>query len=330
MLDDGRILYSRWEYNEASVTSLHHLFTMHPDGTMVVPYYGNATYRPNVVMFGRPVPGQLEGDGPVHCAPRPDARHGGAHRHPPGSRRPRALELLTPGVPLLGEHAEDSRGGWFSDPVPLSEATWLCSFTPTVVPWHEWTWGLYVADRHGNLALIVRDPRISCEARAVVPRRRPGVLASVAAGAEPAAEATLVLGDVYNGLAGVPRGEVRSLRVIEDVPRAGVTQGGVVITSGTQIYTIKRILGDVPVEADGSAHFVVPADRNVYFEVLDADQREIQRMRSVVCLKPGETGAASAATSGPRPSPPARSTAPCAGAGARPAGPCPRPGARAP
>ena len=98
-----------------------------------------------------------------------------------------------------------------------------------------------------------------------------------------------MLGDVYNGLAGVPRGAVRSLRVIEDVPRAGVTQGGVVITSGTQIYTIKHILGTVPVEADGSAHFVVPADRNVYFEVLDADQREIQRMRSVVCLKPGET-----------------------------------------
>jgi hypothetical protein len=44
----------------------------------------------------------------------------------------------------------------------------------------------------------------------------------------------------------------------------------------------------VPIEADGSAHFVVPADRNVYFEVLGEDHREIQRMRSVVCLKPGE------------------------------------------
>ena len=44
----------------------------------------------------------------------------------------------------------------------------------------------------------------------------------------------------------------------------------------------------MPVEADGSAHFVVPANRNVYFEALDARHREIQRMRSVVCLKPGE------------------------------------------
>ena len=45
----------------------------------------------------------------------------------------------------------------------------------------------------------------------------------------------------------------------------------------------------MPIEPDGSAHFTVPADRNVYFEVLDADRCEIQRMRSVVCLRPGET-----------------------------------------
>ena len=57
VLPDGRILYGRWEYNERSVTSLHNPFTMNPDGTMVSPYYGNATIRPNVVMFPRPVPG---------------------------------------------------------------------------------------------------------------------------------------------------------------------------------------------------------------------------------------------------------------------------------
>ena len=295
VLDDGRILYSRWEYNERSVTSLHHLFTMHPDGTMVVPYYGNATYRPNVVMFGRPVPGSTK------VMALFTAHHGQTHGTVglidirQGVDGPAPLELLTPGVPLMGEHAEDSRGGWFSDPAPRSENTWLCSFTPTVVPWHEWSWGLYVADRHGNLALLQRDPRISCaEPVPMVPRRRPRELATTtSASQEPirdeAAEATLVLGDVYRGLTGVPRGAVRSLRILEDLPRAGVTEGGVVITSGTEIYTIKRILGTVPVEADGSAHFVVPADRNVYFEALEADQREIQRMRSVVCLKPGET-----------------------------------------
>ena len=53
ILPDGRIIYDRWEYNERSVTSLHDLFTMHPDGSHVAPYYGNATFRPNVIMYPR-------------------------------------------------------------------------------------------------------------------------------------------------------------------------------------------------------------------------------------------------------------------------------------
>ena len=48
------------------------------------------------------------------------------------------------------------------------------------------------------------------------------------------------------------------------------------------------LLGVAPVAEDGSAYFVVPANRNVYFEALDSDGWEVQRMRSVVCLKPGE------------------------------------------
>jgi mono/diheme cytochrome c family protein len=104
----------------------------------------------------------------------------------------------------------------------------------------------------------------------------------------PEGEGALLVVDVYEGLAGVPRGEAKFLRILEDVPRKGVHEGGVICTAGTSIYTVKRIFGTVPIEADGSAHFVVPPDRNVYFEVLDAKHREIQRMRSVVCLKPGE------------------------------------------
>ena len=294
VLPDGRILYGRWEYNERSVTSLHNPFTMNPDGTMVAPYYGNATIRPNVIMFPRPVPGSHK------VMALFTAHHGQTHgavglidaRR--GIDGPAPLTVLTPGVPITGHEAEDSRGGWFSDPMPLSETTWLCSYTPTLLPWLEWTWAIYVADRHGNLALVYRDPTISCaEPVPLVARPRPHVVPPRGADAPGAdrAEATLMVADVYAGLDGVPRGEARYLRILEDVPRKGVHHGGVVCTSGTQIFTIKRVLGTVPVEPDGSAHFTVPADRNVYFEVLDEKHREMQRMRSVVCLRPGETRA---------------------------------------
>jgi len=290
LLPDGRILYSRWEYNERSVTSLHNPFTIHPDGTMMAPYYGNATIRPNVVMFPRPVPGSRK------IMALFTAHHGQTHgavglidpRR--GIDGPAPLAVLTPQVPISGEKVDPSWHGWFSDPMPLSETTWLCSYTPTVRPWVERSWALYVADRHGNLALVYRDPEISCaEPVPLVPRPRPVELAAAAADEDRAdGEATLVVADVAIGLLGVPRGTAAWLRVLEDVPRKGVHQGGVICTSGTQTYTIKRVLGMVPIESDGSAHFVVPANRNVYFEVLDRNQREIQRMRSVVCLKPGE------------------------------------------
>jgi mono/diheme cytochrome c family protein len=290
VLPDGRILYSRWEYNERSVTSLHNPFTIEPNGTMMRPYYGNQTIRPNVVMFPRPVPGSTQAmalftahHGQTHGAVGLiDVRRGNNGQGP--------LTVLTPNVPIAGEKAEDSRYGWYSDPVPLSETTYLCSYTPTVLPWLPASWALYVGDRHGNLALVHRDPEISCaEPVPLVPRPSPHVLPPADHRTDdPDAEATLLLADVYVGLPGVARGTARFLRLLEDVPRKGVGHGGVICTTGTQIYTIKRVLGTVPIEADGSAHFVVPANRNVYFEVLDADHLEIQRMRSVVCLKPGE------------------------------------------
>lgn len=290
LLPDGRILYSRWEYNERSVTSLHKLFTINPDGTMMAPYYGNATIRPNVTMFPRPVPkshkimalftahhGQTHG--PIGLI---DVRQGVDGETP--------ITVLTPGVPVTGEKVEDSRYGWFSDPWPLSETTYLCSYTPTVLPWLERSWALYLGDRHGNLALIYRDSDISCaEPIPVIKRTPPQTLPSAPSNTETNnAETALLMQDVYRGLTGVEKGTAKFLRVLEDVPRKSVPEGGVITTAATEIYTVKRILGTVPIDPDGSAHFLVPANRNIYFEVLDDQYREIQRMRSVVCVKPGE------------------------------------------
>jgi len=51
---------------------------------------------------------------------------------------------------------------------------------------------------------------------------------------------------------------------------------------------VKRILSEVPVEADGSVHFEAPAGRTLYFQLLDADRRCLQTMRSFTGLMPGE------------------------------------------
>lgn len=160
-----------------------------------------------------------------------------------------------------------------------------------MLPWVPNSWAIYVGDQHGNLALVYRDEAISCaEPVPLVPRPAPHALPPAPHDTHRTdAEAELMLVSVSHGLPDVPPGTVRNLRILEDVPRKGVHSGGVITTAATSIYTVKRIVGIVPVEADGSARFRVPANRNVYFEALDADRREVQRMRSVVCLKPGET-----------------------------------------
>ncbi len=117
------------------------------------------------------------------------------------------------------------------------------------------------------------------------------------------------LADVYQGIeAVVPRGTVKYLRVVEEV-RANLqqlTDGSFrkdhepfmhfyaapvnVVTSpfGWPSYVAKAPWGTVPVEEDGSAHFWAPAGKTLYFQALDKDLNEIQRMRSVVQLQPGE------------------------------------------
>jgi len=129
-------------------------------------------------------------------------------------------------------------------------------------------------------------------------------------------EGTLVLVDVYRGLEGaVPRGTVRRLRIVEEMGHrdeqgrrdyeGAFNQDEFQRRYGTGFMSLyaapwesgkpapslqaKYVFGTVPVEPDGSAHFRVPAERPVYFQALDADYNEIQRMRSYVHLKPGET-----------------------------------------
>ncbi len=57
---------------------------------------------------------------------------------------------------------------------------------------------------------------------------------------------------------------------------------------GWPSYVAKAVLGTVRLAADGSANFTAPAGKVLYFHLLDEDFNELQRMRSVVQLQPGE------------------------------------------
>jgi hypothetical protein len=57
---------------------------------------------------------------------------------------------------------------------------------------------------------------------------------------------------------------------------------------GSWDWSPARVIGIVPVEVDGSAHFKVPVDQTIYFQALDGNYLELRRMRSNVTFRNGE------------------------------------------
>ena len=77
VLPDGKILYTRWEYVDRSQVEFHHLWTINPDGSGEMVYYGNM--HPGIVMIdARPIPNSRKRAGQLLAGPRSD--------RPPGPR----------------------------------------------------------------------------------------------------------------------------------------------------------------------------------------------------------------------------------------------------
>ena len=232
-----------------------------------------------------------------------------------------AMTVLTPGsLPKgnwglrqmrNGRWTIDVYGPWYADPFPLTDpATVSVAGKFFLVSANEdklWNdpaaYGLYLLDVFGNRVPIYRDAAISCwQPRPVEPQPIPPVVAGTSLPVETSTarspEATVVVADVYQGLDGVARGAVKYLRVMEQVPRPWSVWLGYRSNDSSpgemaaiSLYThlsVKVLRGVVPVREDGSAHFVVPANRNIFLQALDGDFMEIQRMRTFVNFQPGE------------------------------------------
>jgi hypothetical protein len=61
-----------------------------------------------------------------------------------------------------------------------------------------------------------------------------------------------------------------------------------VALAGDSIVPVRHVLGTVPVEEDGSAHFTAPANRELFFQALDERGLAVQSMRSATYLRAGE------------------------------------------
>lgn len=290
VMEDGRILYSRWEYVDRPAIPIQSLWTINPDGTGLSGLFGNRVLSPATFMEACEIPGT----GQLLCVL---TSHNGPCRGAVGIIDPtrganaqEAIRNLTPevnvGLVSVG-NGNDIRGPYES-PLPLDDQYFLVSCAGTIL----------VRDYAGTAqsTILERGPAMGFYTpRPVMPRSRPPLRAGDYAPSD-TPWASVLVEDVYKGL-GFDAGSTRisQIAVVQEIEkskfadvkyRAFGFQFPVVSCGAT--YAPKKVWGFAQVEEDGSAHFEVPAQVPVYFMALDQHGRAIQRMRSFTHFMPGE------------------------------------------
>ncbi len=297
VLNNGRVLYTRYEYANVSHQFGRLLFHMNPDGTNQMEYYGSNSYWPNSVFYARPIPNHPTMVAGVVCGHHGPNRTGRLLLFDParGRRETSGAVQTIPGYGKKVERiVEDVLYGadWpkFVHPWPLSDKYFLVSARMHA---QQPEYALYLVDIYDNMTEICRMPGYSLlEPIPLKQRERPPVIPDRI---QPdAKEATIYLADVYQGqgLRGVPRGTVKRLRLFtyNYVYRHTRKRGfGHLATPGVDgPWEPRYILGTVPVNEDGSALFRVPANTPISVQPLDAEGRALQLMRSWYTAMPGE------------------------------------------
>lgn len=300
VMNDGRLVYIRWDYVDRSAANFHGLWLSHPDGSAVSSLFGNYTMRINACYQPHAIPGSQKllfvagahhadvGGSLVLLDPRRatfDAMT--------GEDRLDATEALTPEVCF------PESSGWpksyFHSPWPLSEDCFLVSFSFDPLPGmssgekQDTRTGLYYFDRFGNLELLYRDETISSMYPIPLkPRGRPPQMASVL-DHNLGDEGEFLVADVQRSFFPMPANRpVRELRVFQLLSKPPPHAANDPRIGHANAENARLLLGTVPVEADGSAYFRAPASKPLYFQAVDESGRAVQSMRSAVYLQPGE------------------------------------------
>ncbi|MDR1880710.1 MAG: SUMF1/EgtB/PvdO family nonheme iron enzyme [Tannerellaceae bacterium] len=294
MMSNGQVLYQRWEYADLPHTYGRMLFTMNPDGTSQTAYYGSGSYFPTAFFGARPIPGSGN-----------NAIVGIATGHHGTSRSGRMLIIdpmkdrhdpdnVTAEIPYRGQKVEHimrdrlADGVWpqFLQPFPLSDKYFLVSMKASP----ESLWGIYLVDIYNNVTPVIQKEDAGFfEATLMGESPKPALIPDRIN--TEVQTATVFVQDVYfgGGLKGIPRGAVKKLRV-GSYSFSPWYQGGTPGLHGLDgPCDVKLILGEVNVEADGSAMFTVPCNTPIFVQPLDSTGKALQIMRSWFTAMPGET-----------------------------------------
>lgn len=310
VLNDGQIIYTRWEYVDRAACPIQSLWAIKPDGTGLTGYYGNRVIAPGTFMDAQPIPGtgQVIATATNHNGP---CRGGIVAIDPKkGANAPESVRNLTPEIDIYktgGQYGNGMRGP-YEKPFALGDEKFLVSkdgalqlrdfdANATTLLYPNKGLGYYSPQpiRETPLPPVPLGPTMD------------QALELPEDGSVSGALATLYMNDVYNGLEPhVKRGEIKKIAVVQEVEKSthtpqnnrtldhkGMRNIAVFgfqfpLVSCGATYAPKKLIGFADVNEDGSAAFTVPAEIPIYFMALDKEGRALQRMRSFTHLMPGE------------------------------------------
>ncbi len=310
---DGRIIWTRWDYVDRHGCIAHMPWITRLDGTDPRALHGNFAprhSRADMELGVRAIPASqkfVATAAPHHgqefgslvmidpCVPDDDAMG--------------PVKRITPDVAF-----PESQGGAqvYGTPWPLGENYFLCVYDPQMQPGAgrqggpslRGDYGIYLVDAFGNKELIYRDPEIGCLSPMplVATKKQPITRApTVATETKPLkpgdpGEGTMAVVNVYNTLRPWPtNAQPKTIRILQLLP-CSVPSGYAVphqtgkriAEAGDSIVPARWVLGTVPIESDGSAYFKVPANRELFFQLVDDRGMAVQSMRSGTAIRDGE------------------------------------------
>ena len=292
IMNNGRVMYTRWEYTDLTHYYTRIVMNMNPDGTEQKALHGSGSMFPNSTFDVQPLPGYASAFVGIISGHHGVARSGRLILFDPAKARKGAAGMLQeiphrnrPIVEEVKDRLVDGVWPQFIKPSPLNDTYFLVAAKLD----KNDLWGIYLVDKFDNVTCLHKmegEGYISPIAvrKTVTP---PAIPDRVKLDDK---QATVFIQDIYEGegLKGIPRGTVKSLRLHAYEYAYVQTQSDHNWHGIQSGWDIKRMLGTVPVEEDGSVIFKIPANTPVSIQPLDKDGVAVQWMRSWLTGQPGE------------------------------------------
>ncbi len=309
--DDGRVLYTRWDYNDRTQMYVQGVFQMFADGTNQTEVYGNDSNFPTTLLHTREVP-----DSPGLYVSISSGHHtwqGGTMVLVDTNKGRNDADAVTypfdQGSTRDNEDGQNQNGPMYKYPIAINDHEFLVSYARNGWDYSDGNnskrstkFAIYYMNSETNEKILISHPTDEYGASQIALIKTRKIFERPSMVNHAVEYGTYYMGNVYEGegMEGVEFGVAKYLRIVALEFRSAALGGTIgsgygssdqfsPVGTGNSAWDVKRVLGIVNIEEDGSALFKVPANTPVYFQVLNADGEMIQTMRSWSTLMANET-----------------------------------------